>query len=111
MNIDFLVSKPITFNIDTSSKTEGMAVNMVGDMAVNVIAPNGSWINVFDLETTFELYFANGSQAVHGKFYIASFTTVIKSSQIGTFDVSVINFILDALFDNVLLCPVNEYLS
>ena len=79
MNIDFLVSKPITFNIDTSSKTEGtdriprtahrerhalsgfphsgMAVNMVGDMAVNVIAPNGSWINVFDLETTFELKF------------------------------------------------------
>jgi hypothetical protein len=34
-----------------------MAVNMVGDMAVNVIAPNGSWINVFDLETTFELKF------------------------------------------------------
>lgn len=115
MNIDFLVSKPITFNIDTSSKTEGMAVNMVGDMAVNVIAPNGSWVNVFDLETTFELkfelYFGNGSQAVHGKFYIASFTTVIKSSQIGTFDVSVINFFLDALFDNVLLYPVNEYLS
>lgn len=88
-----------------------MAVNMVGDMAVNVIAPNGSWINVFDLETTFELkfevrfrscllaepalsltgawrfgaqlYFANGSQAVHGKFYIASFTTVIKVRAIG----------------------------
>ena len=83
-----------------------------------------------------QLYFANGSQAVHGKFYIASFTTVIKvpavsntlawrdltrgvpsflpaqqSSQIGTFDVSVINFFLDALFDNVLLYPVNEYLS
>jgi hypothetical protein len=34
-----------------------MAVNMVGDMQVNVIAPNGSWINVFDLETTFKLKF------------------------------------------------------
>lgn len=34
-----------------------------------------------------------------------------QSSQIGTFDVSVINFFLDALFDNVLLYPVNEYLS
>jgi hypothetical protein len=114
MAIDFLVSKPISFNIDTSSKTQGMAVNMVGDMQVNVIAPNGSWINVFDLETTFklkfELYFSNDSSSVHGKFYIASFTTVIKSSQIGTFDVSVINFFLDALFDNVLLYPVNEYL-
>jgi hypothetical protein len=33
-----------------------------------------------------------------------------QSSQIGTFDVSVINFFLDALFDNVLLYPVNEYL-
>jgi hypothetical protein len=40
-----------------ASHTPGMAVNMVGDMAVNVIAPNGSWVNVFDLETTFELKF------------------------------------------------------
>ena len=30
---------------------------MVGDLEVNVIAPNGTVINVFDLETTFKLKF------------------------------------------------------
>ncbi len=42
---------------------------------------------------------------------VPSFLPAQQSSQIGTFDVSVINFFLDALFDNVLLYPVNEYLS
>ena len=47
---------------------------------------------------------------------VAGHTSVSKlhlsqSSQIGSFDVSVINFVLDALFDNVLLYPTNAYLN
>jgi hypothetical protein len=115
MTIAWQATETVRFNIDNSSQTEGIAVDLVSTLAVNVVLPNGQWLTVFDLgisfKLKFQLYFGNESNSVHGKFYIASFNATILSSQIGTFDVSLLNFILDTLFDNILLYPVNEYLS
>jgi len=114
MNLDFLVSQPITSKINSAGDHQGVEIKVVGDMVANIIAPNGTWISVFDLELVtivkFKLYF-NGSNSVHGLFHVVSFTSNVKSSRIGYFDPSTLSFVLSLLIDNVLIYPVNAYLD
>eukprot|EP01027_Heterolobosea_sp_BB2_P017975 GEZU01025392.1.p1 GENE.GEZU01025392.1~~GEZU01025392.1.p1 ORF type:complete len:489 (+),score=158.64 GEZU01025392.1:27-1493(+) len=113
MQVDmYVVQTPIS-----QFTSNGIDVNIVVDMEIQVIQPNGQIFNAFTLEADIAasgciaVELPNGNPLITGSLQFSNFTMTLKQSNIGQFNAAILEEILTAVIKGGVLPYLNKYLQ